>query len=109
MLNVKFRASRCTLTSHAGLSIIGQCFENAGVDSTDGLFPTTRGMRVKELPGLAVPVHERLRRHRELSPRQALPAIADPAKGVELRDVAPTIGRQAPRPGPPPCCRWPRH
>ncbi|TDN95778.1 hypothetical protein DFO68_12628, partial [Halomonas ventosae] len=30
MPNVKFRASRRTLTSHAGLSIIGQCFEIAG-------------------------------------------------------------------------------
>ncbi|MDR5900152.1 IS1380 family transposase [Halomonas vilamensis] len=45
MPNVKFHASRRTLTSHAGLSIIGQCIEIAGVDSIDGRFPTTLGMR----------------------------------------------------------------
>ncbi|WP_166637576.1 hypothetical protein [Halomonas ventosae] len=41
MPNVKFRASGRTLTSHAGLSIIGQCIELAGVDSLDGRFPPT--------------------------------------------------------------------
>ena len=49
MLNVKFRASRRTLTSHAGLSIIGQCFEIAGVDSIDSRFPTTLGMRTSDV------------------------------------------------------------
>jgi hypothetical protein len=49
MPNVKFRASRRTLTSHAGLSIIGQCFEIAGVDSIDGRFPTTLGMRTSDV------------------------------------------------------------
>ena len=48
MPNVKFRASRRTLTSHAGLSIIGQCFEIAGVDSIDSRFPTTLGMRTSD-------------------------------------------------------------
>ena len=45
MPNVKFRASGRTLTSHAGLSLIGQCLETAGVDSIDSHFPTTLGMR----------------------------------------------------------------
>ncbi len=49
MPNVKFRASRRTLTSHAGLSIIGQCFEIAGVDSIDSRFPTTLGMRTSDV------------------------------------------------------------
>ena len=49
MPNIKFRASRRTLTSHAGLSIIGQCFEIAGVDSIDGRFPTTLGMRTSDV------------------------------------------------------------
>ncbi len=49
MPNVKFRASRRSLTSHAGLSIIGQCFEIAGVDSIDGRFPTTLGMRTSDV------------------------------------------------------------
>lgn len=44
MANVKFRASRRTLSSHAGLSIIGQCFEIAGVDSIDSRFRTPLGM-----------------------------------------------------------------
>ena len=35
MPNVKFRASRRTLTSHSGLSIIGQCLEIAGAYSND--------------------------------------------------------------------------
>jgi hypothetical protein len=33
MPNVKFRASCRTLTSHAGLSIIGQCLEIANRDA----------------------------------------------------------------------------
>lgn len=45
MPNVKFRSSRRTLTSHAGLSIIGQCLEIAGVDSIDSRYPTSLGMR----------------------------------------------------------------
>ncbi|BCB09228.1 MULTISPECIES: transposase [Halomonadaceae] len=49
MPNIKFRASRRTLTSHAGLSIIGQCFEIAGVDSIDSRFPTTLGMRTSDV------------------------------------------------------------
>jgi len=49
MPNVKFRASRRTLTSHSGLSIIGQCLEIAGVDSIDGRFPTTLGMRTSDV------------------------------------------------------------
>ena len=49
MPNVTFRASRRTLTSHAGLSIIGQCLEIAGVDSIDGRFPTTLGMRTSDV------------------------------------------------------------
>jgi len=49
MPNVKFRASRRTLTSHAGLSIIGQCLEIAGVDSIDSRFPTTLGMRTSDV------------------------------------------------------------
>ncbi|MGO3862315.1 MAG: IS1380 family transposase, partial [Halomonas sp.] len=49
MPNIKFRASRRTLTSHAGLSIIGQCLEIAGVDSIDGRFPTTLGMRTSDV------------------------------------------------------------
>lgn len=60
MPNVKFRATRRTLTSHSGLSIMGQCLEIAGVD---GRFTTTLGIRttdvVKELSGPAVPGHER--------------------------------------------------
>ncbi|SEM11341.1 Transposase DDE domain group 1 [Halomonas daqiaonensis] len=40
MPNVKFRASGRTLTSHAGLSIIGQCLDLAGVDSLDARFPS---------------------------------------------------------------------
>ncbi|MFS8153845.1 hypothetical protein [Vreelandella titanicae] len=43
MPNVKFRASGRTLTSHAGLSLIGQCLEIAGVDSLDAHLPTTLG------------------------------------------------------------------
>ena len=49
MPNIKFRASCRTLTSHAGLSIIGQCFEIAGVDSIDSRFPTTLGMRTSDV------------------------------------------------------------
>ncbi|CAM4239371.1 hypothetical protein VRRI112168_18835 [Vreelandella rituensis] len=49
MPNVKFRTSRRTLTSHAGLSIIGQCVEIAGVDSIDSRFPTTLGMRTSDV------------------------------------------------------------
>jgi hypothetical protein len=49
MPNIKFRASRRTLTSHSGLSIIGQCIEIAGVDSIDGRFPTTLGMRTSDV------------------------------------------------------------
>ncbi|NYS62624.1 IS1380 family transposase [Vreelandella salicampi] len=49
MPNVKFRASRRTLTSHAGLSIIGQCLETAGVDSIDGRFPTSVGTRTSDV------------------------------------------------------------
>jgi len=49
MPNVKFRTSRHTLTSHAGLAIIGQCVEIAGVDSIDGRFPTTLGMRTSDV------------------------------------------------------------
>ncbi|MGD7651391.1 IS1380 family transposase, partial [Ralstonia pseudosolanacearum] len=45
MPNIKFRTSRRTLTSHAGLSIIGQCLEMAGVDSIDSRYPTSLGMR----------------------------------------------------------------
>lgn len=49
MPNIKLRASRRTLTSHSGLSIIGQCIEIAGVDSIDGRFPTTLGMRTSDV------------------------------------------------------------
>ncbi len=49
MPNVKFRASGRTLTSHAGLSIIGQCVEMAGVDSLDGRFPTSQGVRASDI------------------------------------------------------------
>jgi len=49
MPNVKFRASGRTLTSHAGLSIIGQCIELAGVDSLDGRFPTSQGVRASDI------------------------------------------------------------
>ena len=49
MPNIKFRASRRTLTSHSGLSIIGQCIEIAGVDSIDGRFPITLGMRTSDV------------------------------------------------------------
>ncbi|BCB70361.1 hypothetical protein HMEPL2_07120 [Vreelandella aquamarina] len=49
MPNIKFRASCRTPTSHAGLSIIGQCFEIAGVDSIDSRFPTTLGMRTSDV------------------------------------------------------------
>ena len=49
MPNVKFRASGRTLTSHARLSLIGQCLEIAGVDSIDGRFPTTLGMRSSDV------------------------------------------------------------
>ncbi|PWW32648.1 transposase [Chromohalobacter israelensis] len=40
MPNIQFRASGRTLTSHAGLSIIGQCIEMAGIDSLDARFPS---------------------------------------------------------------------
>ena len=49
MPTIKFRASRRTLTSHSGLSIIGQCLEIAGVDSIDGRFPTSQGMRTSDV------------------------------------------------------------
>jgi hypothetical protein len=49
MPNVKFRASGRTLTSHAGLSIIGQCFDIAGIDSLDGRFPTSQGVRTSDI------------------------------------------------------------
>ncbi|WP_280546912.1 hypothetical protein [Halomonas sp. 11-S5] len=44
MPNIQFRASGRTLTSHAGLSIIGQCVEMAGIDSLDARFPTSQGV-----------------------------------------------------------------
>ncbi|OJA04560.1 hypothetical protein [Halomonas sp. QHL1] len=50
MSSVKFRTNRRTLTSHAGLSIIGQCFESTVVDnSIDSRFPTTLGMRTSDV------------------------------------------------------------
>lgn len=49
MPNVTFRASGRTLTSHAGLSLIGQCLETAGVDSLNAHFPTPLGMRSSDV------------------------------------------------------------
>lgn len=49
MPNVKFRVSGRTLTSHAGLSIIGQCFDMASIDSLDGRFPTSQGVRASDI------------------------------------------------------------
>ena len=49
MPNIQFRASGRTLTSHAGLSIIGQCVEMAGVDSLDSRFPTSQGVRNSDI------------------------------------------------------------
>lgn len=49
MPNVKFRASGRTLSSHAGFSLIGQCLETTGIDSIDGRFPTTRGVRANDV------------------------------------------------------------
>lgn len=45
MPNIQFRASGRTLTSHASLSIIGQCFDLAGIDSLDARFPTSQRWR----------------------------------------------------------------
>jgi len=49
MPNAKFRASGRTFTSHAGLSIIGQCVDMAGIDSLDGRFPTSQGVRASDI------------------------------------------------------------
>ncbi|MCE9681141.1 transposase [Halomonas alkalisoli] len=49
MPNIQFRASGRTFTSHAGLSIIGQCFDLAGIDSLDGRFPTSQGGRASDI------------------------------------------------------------
>ncbi|PWV83105.1 DDE family transposase [Halomonas sp. A11-A] len=49
MPNIQFRASGRTLTSHAGLSIIGQCVEMAGIDSLDSRFPISQGVRNSDI------------------------------------------------------------
>jgi hypothetical protein len=37
------------LTSHAGLVLIGQCFEAAQLNSLDARFPTSQGMRTSDI------------------------------------------------------------
>jgi hypothetical protein len=37
------------MTSHAGLALIGQCFEAAGLNQMDGRFPTAQGLSTSEI------------------------------------------------------------
>lgn len=49
MSRIHLRSSRKTLTSHAGLALIGDCLALAHVDALDGRFPTSRGMRASDI------------------------------------------------------------
>lgn len=49
MPTIQCRASGRTLTSHAGLSVIGQCFDLAGIDSLDRRFTASQGVRSSDI------------------------------------------------------------
>lgn len=49
MSRIHLSSSSKTLSSHAGLTLIGDCLPLAHVDALDGRFPTRRGMRTSDL------------------------------------------------------------
>ncbi|AZZ90654.1 IS1380 family transposase [Hahella sp. KA22] len=49
MSRIHLRSSHKTLTSHAGLALIGDCLSLSHIDALDGRFPTSRGMKTSDL------------------------------------------------------------
>ncbi len=49
MPRFRLKQSNRHLTSHAGLALVGQCFEAAQLDRLDARFPTSQGMRTSDI------------------------------------------------------------